>query len=812
MEQTVKFELGETLQANFTQQRIDVTPLNTQIDYYRLKPEMFESGTSVSLHNISIPDKLEKSMLDFLTLDEKETVVFNIPVGKGKSTLFYGLVEEYQKQGFIVIMVSPYKKLVLKDSSKLREKGLNTFNYLDLDKMNSQSEEFKNAVACNVHVMTINCLLQNPGEANFMQTDIKDKYLRGIRERATSEGKGVVLFLDELHEGVFNFKNEFLPSLREWNGLIHKVFVASATFNIGAVKVLQLIAGLTDNKVRIVESPVIRNKKQAELHLHIVKDTYGRGKTKPLEYISSIIESNKGKRVNILSGSKSLVDSLTDEQKANNYTKKLNDPIVESILSLNPQITTSTEEQANFDINRNNIGTTFKTGIDINQPDTVFIILLPCIPMGNDLLQSEGNYGIFTDGVPSLIQAVGRLREQGEIHVFMYSPTELIDDEIVLQVLPIDLHAKQMPHLIQNKCDEVVKAKLAQKLNRTKDGKSVLELKSLISSIDVSEIESALKDVRTNNLSFGKYLSPYILWASLNNQFSNATLKSITVHKEMKKVVVLKSKDSLEAELMTHLNLTNLEEWKKCSLWECYLKVKKALEYTVEIDDKTLQQTVLKLSFWFEGKQLPSGRLKKAILRISELIRTNHFETELTYNKYIERVLTEELPTYPHEWTSLHKSYFYFNELGNEFKSFITQNLQPPAQYEKIFAEVSEGEEVTTMEAYVPTRLGYLPSNIQEFLSDAFVKRAYEQIRDLLKQDQILKEVFDPYQSLPVQFPEDVDKLKKLKNSVYKIFEDFYLVLGARTKKGKTNVYPVKEMRSFSLFNQEDINRLEGKA
>lgn len=448
--------------------------------------------------------------------------MFNVQVGKGKTTICYNLIEQYVKQGYKVIVVSPFKKLVEKDFNTLTARGLNTFQYGQLT--DDATQNINLYLNCDVQVMTINCLLQNPGEDAFAQRFIKRNYLENLHNSCTYQKKKVVIFFDEIHESIHNFKRQFIPNLHKWAPVTHKCYVASATFTPASVPVIKYISTLTNGIVSICETPRLKTSNQSELYIHIIKDPYNGNNLKPLGIITNIINNNTAKRVNILSGHNSIVKALT------NITDN-NTELYNAIQSLNLNITNGDGDNP-FNINRNNIGTTFKTGVDIINKDAVLIIIHPYLQDGN-------HYGIFTDGLPSLIQSVARNRKNGQVHIITGAPQVSIDKEKLLKLSGNNIFdLPDVPYLAQNNLYIKLKEDYERQYEEKKSAiTSLLRLQeqdniNLNYSYPTFEeylIEHSATILPRNYPSYAKGLSPYTIWAGLNDQFVNTTLKELTL-------------------------------------------------------------------------------------------------------------------------------------------------------------------------------------------------------------------------------------------------------------------------------------------
>jgi len=252
--------------------------------------------------------------------------------------------------------------------------------------------------------------LANPGDNAFMQSSKKRAYLARLRKYCEKHNKKVYFIFDELHESVKNFKSELAYNWRLWKDLTHKVLVSTATYTEAAKIVVQHIAYNTSDKIHIIEAPRVKKAIQGNLKLYFCKDTYSSNNLTELDFIQYIAEENeKSKTYNnlqILSYSKKLSTALYNKDFWGDLNYSLNLTVSD----------TNTATKREFDRNQTNIGTTFKTGVNIRDND-LLIIILPLIFSSG--IKQIGEEGIFQDGLPSILQSVARLRGAGDIIVFI---------------------------------------------------------------------------------------------------------------------------------------------------------------------------------------------------------------------------------------------------------------------------------------------------------------------------------------------------------------------------------------------------------
>ncbi|WP_291910720.1 DEAD/DEAH box helicase family protein [Chitinophaga sp. CB10] len=542
--------------ANSQQLHFQLQP--SPIDYFKLKEDYFKPHCNVSKDVISLSgnDKYiqyPKHLIN-LDLEKKETVVFNFPVGKGKTTICYDLIKEYDKLGWYVIVCSPFIKLVDKDLEKIKQKISPPYidtgflsgtpdkicSYHDLGNGDELTQIAYNfwPFTCNVHIMTINCLLGNPGESAIEQNIHKSRYIDDLLE--ATQGKKVALFIDELHESIHNFEPSFVANLLRWKNRVQKVYVASATFTPATIPAIKAISLLTDRNVHVYESDRFKNLTQAEIHLHITPYPINGYNKQFLNGIDGKIQEckNAGKLVNILTGTKSIAEKIAERSfkhviQSEVQKRKYQGTDVVHLLT--------SDTELEYQKNSNNLGTNFKTGVDIVSSNEVLFIVIPTIT-------SSLHYGIFTDGIPSIIQSVGRLRNGGEIHIFISEPDILMDQTNTGYPHEISIK-KSSSYQQQNAGYAILHGEYNSK---------VKDLASEISQMEAGIFQPQYSNMSTQakkdqlalwypnfhefllnksqrilvigHTSFGKYLSPYILWACLKDQFQNATLKEIIHH------------------------------------------------------------------------------------------------------------------------------------------------------------------------------------------------------------------------------------------------------------------------------------------
>ena len=129
---------------------------------------------------------------------------------------------------------------------------------------------------------------------------------------------------------------------------------------------------------------------------------------------------DKNMHLDILCYSKTLAKSIISDEKIGNKLVarfgEINDCTSENIDNQRPE---NTPQENRFDNAKCNIGTNFKSGVSIEKDNHAFIIILP--PRSSQSF-FKNNYGIFSGGINSIVQAIARKRRKGEIHIILPRP------------------------------------------------------------------------------------------------------------------------------------------------------------------------------------------------------------------------------------------------------------------------------------------------------------------------------------------------------------------------------------------------------
>jgi hypothetical protein len=357
-----------------------------------------------------------------IELRHKNTVVVNASVGQGKSTAIINTIKRYydEHHDTVIIVVAPYVSLVKQYCNDIGNPRLNIpesqiFNYGKIGREFDIDYRIR-----RIHVATVNALLGNPGDNAFKNSDEKRQYLNTLINHCTINNLKVVFIYDEIHDAIQNFKEEFIFNLWKWKGVILKNFILSATYNEASKIVIEYLSELTDKKIQIIESERIVPEKQSRLHLHYnPAHSYNASNPELVQLVKNLIKSDK--LIDILCYSKKLAKDIMNEE--NELGKLLIDKygeINDCTSELEDNSRQGNEEPKNvYDNSKCNVGTNFKTGVSIIKSHHAFIVILP--PEGTKK-KFTNYFGIFSDGINSVIQALARQRTSGEIHIILPEP------------------------------------------------------------------------------------------------------------------------------------------------------------------------------------------------------------------------------------------------------------------------------------------------------------------------------------------------------------------------------------------------------
>lgn len=497
----------------------EVEVFDSPIQYKQINNGDFE-GYSFDEEPVNIiPDEngfITDFLIENINLNVTDTTIINASVGQGKTTAIINIVKRYydlRNDGYVILIVAPFKSLLDQYWTSIVDQGIpdeDIFDYRQLENINSDDEYPYHKP---VQLFTFNFLLGNPGDYYVKQSPTKRIFVNDLIEYIRISNKKVIIILDEVHDAIHNFKTDLVFNLLRWRKYTHKVIISSATFNEASKVVVKYFAELTNHKIKILESERKQNLEVSDLSILLYDHGSYSFENEGLKKLFNA-EIGKASKINILTFSRGLAEkiilSTTGQRIINQYG------------SLN----LCTAETKNiFDNNKCNIGTNFKTGISITDENTAYYIFLP---QRNACDSIPPNYGVFTDGINSVIQAIARPRKRARIYVIMPYPTKHI------QPLPVNegqepLRNHDIKISNQNRLLElyynIVYKKLKEEINYCEQGNTKIEMK--YPTFDHFKLYQGEQYLRTNYDIFGKHLSNYFMWAAKNNQFVNCKLKHI---------------------------------------------------------------------------------------------------------------------------------------------------------------------------------------------------------------------------------------------------------------------------------------------
>lgn len=528
------------------------------IEFKEINPEHF-LGFDVENNEekmIIHPDDngfINESLLASIDLNSKNTVVVNAAVGQGKSYSIIQILKKYYEatdQEYLIFVASPFVSLVEQYYKKIIEVGIPETDVYRYEYIGDNTRiPF---IGKKIQIITVNGLLGNPGEDAFINSKAKRNYLNQLSDYCKENNIKVVFIYDEIHDSIHNFKEEFIFNLWKWQPVIHKNIILSATYNEASKVVIEYLAELTNKKILIIESSRVKNpRKQSKLFLHFNANKSIKNNDEQLvKLVSKKVAENKN--IDILSFSKKLANEICDA--TDGVGRLLKDKFVNinnctSDLNFN-QKTNKLEPQNRFNNSKCNIGTNFKSGVSIEKDNHVFIIVLPTLSCK---LPFANKYGIFSDGINSIIQAVARQRKKGEIHLILPPPDKfdfesLIEMDVEKKVEFIKFYKNVENIFAKDGERDLVKYHSINNQNQLLWHFYFNELKPQIEN-EISLVNDASRENLTRlefpeynlfKLSvgdeffvnkfkfFGGDLSSYVVYASITNQFMNCTLTGVT--------------------------------------------------------------------------------------------------------------------------------------------------------------------------------------------------------------------------------------------------------------------------------------------
>lgn len=535
-----------------------INPNDFDISLYNVEPKIIISPNEKGYISEQVTTKLTP------TLHKKNTVVINAGVGQGKSFSVIELIKEYSKlEEYVVILAVPYNNLINQYISDLSANGDRNapavFSMIDIDNytfdtpLNTglnygflsddyfikefQPKNFK------VHVMSINTLLGNSGENIMFQSDKKVKYFNKLQAYCEANNKKIILFFDEIHDSIHNFRENLIYGFWRYQNLIHKIFVVSATFNEASKEVIKYLSEFTNKEIQILESErTIFLEQQSRLHL-IFNSSSNLTQNDNFMKLFERIASNQTSFDFIVYSKNQIVSNFKGNSDLNQILKLSNSKINYCYAD----VFDISNANSKYEDNAINIGTNFTTGVNITKENHVMFIF---IPISLDL-KFVNNSGVFNSIPNSIIQALARQRKVGDIYIIMSPPKGIKLDSLTYQAdisqQIIEIFNRYKPYGSSdlnytninqqnetlNKVFNSIKeqAKHAEfnilNANNNREGMNRLQLPTK----ELFILEKG-EHYLSNNF-FGGDISTYIFWAAITNQFLNCKLTSIFKNDEI---------------------------------------------------------------------------------------------------------------------------------------------------------------------------------------------------------------------------------------------------------------------------------------
>lgn len=527
------------------------------IEFKEINPSDFDSKYyNVEEKLIIEPDKkgfISGELLPILErgYDVKNTVVINAGVGQGKSKAILKMARQYaESDEYIVVIAVPSKNLIKQYEKDCRgfigkEK---IFNLLEIDNVKLQNifqvtdddliegnllvSKFK------IHILTINGLLGNAGDNNLFQAGNKRSYFEELQEYCTTKNKKLVIIFDEIHDSIHNFKQELIINLWNYQGLVHKIFTVSATYNEASKEVIKYLSELTNRNIQIIESKrVIIKEKQSDLYINFFVDRKTERDKSLIALLSNLIEKEEKFDIVVYSSklTKKLISKPSESQKCFEVNNLLHDLKINRCYNDMFDI----KSKQTYSPSHINIGTNFTTGVNIEKHKHNYIIIFP-----KDIsFKYFNNKGVFTNGANTIIQTLARQRKPGKIHIFLPEPVRLKEEslkyekEISDKILSNFEKLNTTPEIKVNYSNINEQGKVLDQVysNLLYKAKNALQQLSKTDRAGMNTLQYPSKEIfklykgeqYLADDFFGGNISSYIMWAAMCNQFLNCKLSHI---------------------------------------------------------------------------------------------------------------------------------------------------------------------------------------------------------------------------------------------------------------------------------------------
>lgn len=713
-----------------------------------------------------------------ISLDHKNTVVINAAVGQGKSYSIIQTLKRYYdaEQEYLIFVASPFVSLVKQYCDDIEEAGIPSEHIYSYDNLGRNDTNYINRP---IQVITANTLLGNPGEDGFKNSDIKREYLNNLVAHCESNDIKVVFIYDEIHDSYHNFKQEYIFNLWKWKNVILKNYVLSATYNEASKIVIEYLAELTDFRIQIIESERKRfPEKQSELYLHYASSYHFTSST--LE-INSLIKKLilKDKKIDILCYSKTLAKSIINPK---DEIGKLLIETFGEIKDCTSELPSNQREeneapQNQYDNTKCNVGTNFKTGVSIEKDNHAYVIILPS---RSTMLPFKNMFGIFSGGINSVIQALARQRNKGEIHVILPKPDKFnfsslshsVMDELqrnefekfyslvhhyeepdkLVKYIKLNRQDYFLRYFYENK----LKANIRNQENQVSDLFRIGLPKLSYPTYEEFKLERGEEYLASEFPIFGEDISAYITYAALANQFINCKLTEIS----FKPIIVFKEGEIQSMLSMVYEMLFDFDHLDSLGGFinfnQFYNEIRNSLFYDFQLRYQKIGET--KHKNLIQGTSQAKNFEVQLLLFVQKLknysLHQIGSDEDYTRGNYFLDCITHSIGTNIEEiLEESYKKRVEFYQLLNHFRSKLINSLR----------EYQRGS----------NHYYYTPSNYYNSFFNEDDKSKFRQLLSLLKHDKFLDNKIFEFKR---RFEDNTTSSGKLKTFYSILIEDFLLV------------------------------------
>lgn len=566
---------------------INYTFRDFPIDFFTMSDSDFnnvgETEYSFTKENLELESGfIGNSLFEKIHFNHTETTIVNCGVGQGKTHAILHSIKEYINtedsiDTFFVIAV-PLVSLVTQYKNDLLEMGFEENQIFSYESISDNIPDSGDAYInnnCKIHIVTVNTLLGNAGEHAIMQSSRKYNYIKTFAEELSSNGKRLIVVYDEIHEAIRNFNETGVAHLSHFSEVLWKNILLSATYNVQSIPVIKLLAKETNHEIRLLEAERVVTKAQSKLFLHFNNEYSSNKHTAITQLILELV--HEGKKVDVLSYSKNLCENLL------NKTTEPGRTLISTFGTLKKCTSTIENNQGDndedltknrFDNNYCNIGTNFKSGVNIKKENHAFVVILP--PASSRSTYANFN-GIFSEGPNAVIQAMARQRTVGEIHIILPKPikmdytslpdsmTETQKELFAEEFSKVSIPTSDVPTSNNVEVKETAYIPFSKHKDEVNKWWQILQERYVMPMTLNPQVELPSYDnfvimngekctVRTNFL--GKDLAGFVVYSAFTNQFFNAKLENIFVPE----VVTLENLESHLENVYSNLERGNVSD------------------------------------------------------------------------------------------------------------------------------------------------------------------------------------------------------------------------------------------------------------